>query len=221
MAKKKITHPSILMPRATAVWLIDNTALSFQQIADFCGLHLLEVENLADASDSQLKGTSPLLNGQLTREEIARCEKDASQSLQLNKVESYDNLVEKRRGPRYTPISKRGDKPDAVVWLLKNHPGLSDSQIGRLIGTTLNTIKAIKNRTHWNMANLSAKHPVELGLCSKAELDKAVGKIKKTDMPSDDLLPAGMVGDDMADSMADNAGDGMANNAGDEEDNIA
>ena len=196
MTKKKNTHSSILMPRATAVWLIDNTALSFQQIADFSALHLLEVENLADANDSQLKGTSPLLNGQLTRDEIARCEKDPKQSLQLNRVESYDNLVEKRRGPRYTPISKRGDKPDAVVWLLKNHPGLSDSQVGRLIGTTLNTIKAIKNRTHWNMANLSAKHPVELGLCSKIELDKVVSKIKKVDIASDDIVPTGMAGDE-------------------------
>ncbi len=185
MAKKKIAHSPILMPRATAVWLIDNTGLTFQQIADFCSLHLLEVEKLADADDSQLKGTSPLLNGQLTKQEIERCEQDNKQSLQLNKVESYDHLMEKRKGPRYTPIAKRGDKPEAVVWLLKNYPELSDSQIGRLIGTTLNTIKAIKNRTHWNMANLSAKHPVELGLCSKDELDKVVSKIKKVEKPAD------------------------------------
>ena len=179
MAKKSNTLP-ILMPRATAVWLIDNTALSFQQIADFCDLHLLEVETLADDEGSHLKGANPLLSGQLTREEISRCEKDATASLKLNKVENYDHLVEKRRGPRYTPIAKRGDKPDAVVWLLKNHPGLSESQISRLIGTTTNTIKAIKNRSHWNMSNLRAQHPVELGLCSMGELEKVVAKIKKS-----------------------------------------
>ncbi|MGI9461815.1 MAG: cell cycle transcriptional regulator TrcR [Alphaproteobacteria bacterium] len=191
MVKKKLIHPPILMPRATAVWLIDNTSLAFQQIADFCGLHLLEVENLADADNSQLKGMSPILNGQLSKDEITRCEKDEKISLKLSKVETHDHLIEERKGARYTPIAKRGNKPDAILWLLKNHSGLSDSQIGRLIGTTLNTIKAIKHRTHWNMANLSAKHPVELGLCTKLELEKLVNKIKKVEQVDDDNLPDG------------------------------
>ncbi|AGK58999.1 putative cytoplasmic protein [Hyphomicrobium denitrificans 1NES1] len=170
-----------LMPKATAVWLVENTALSFDQIAEFCGLHPLEVKGIADGEVAQgIKGMDPVTNGQLTREEIARAEKDSSHKLQLaeSKVQ-LPPLPQTRKGPRYTPVSRRHDRPNAVLWLLRNHPELKDSQIMRLVGTTKPTIAQIRDRTHWNSAQLTPQDPVTLGLCSQIDLDAEVKKAAK------------------------------------------
>jgi len=170
-----------LMPKATAVWLVENTALSFDQIAEFCGLHPLEVKGIADGEVAQgIKGMDPVTNGQLTREEIARAEKDSSHKLQLaeSKVQ-LPPMPQTRKGPRYTPVSRRHDRPNAVLWLLRNHPELKDSQIMRLVGTTKPTIAQIRDRTHWNSAQLTPQDPVMLGLCSQIDLDAEVKKAAK------------------------------------------
>jgi hypothetical protein len=167
-----------LMPKATAVWLVENTALSFDQIAEFCGLHPLEVKGIADGEVAQgIKGMDPVSNGQLTREEIARAEKDSTYKLQLaeSKVQ-LPPLPQTRKGPRYTPVSRRHDRPNAVLWLLRNHAELKDSQIMRLVGTTKPTIAQIRDRTHWNSAQLTPQDPVTLGLCSQIDLDAEVKK---------------------------------------------
>ena len=167
-----------LMPKATAVWLVEHTALSFDQIAEFCGLHPLEVKGIADGEVAQgIKGMDPVSNGQLTREEIARAENDASRKLQLaeSKVQ-LPPLPPPRKGPRYTPVSRRHDRPNAVLWLLRNHPELKDSQLMRLVGTTKPTIAQIRDRTHWNSAQLTPQDPVTLGLCSQTDLDAEVKK---------------------------------------------
>jgi len=165
-----------LMPKATAVWLVDNTSLSFEQIANFCGLHALEVKGIADGEVAMgIKGLDPVAAGQLSRAEIERCQKDPVAQLALlepkHKVEQP-----KRKGPRYTPVSKRQDRPDAILWLLRHHPELSDSQVSKMVGTTKPTIESIRDRSHWNMANLKPVDPVQLGLCSQADLDEAVEK---------------------------------------------
>ena len=170
-----------LMPKATAVWLVENTALSFDQIAEFCGLHPLEVKGIADGEVAQgIKGMDPVTNGQLTREEIAKAEKDSSHKLQLavSKVQ-LPPLPQTRKGPRYTPVSRRHDRPNAVLWLLRNHAELKDSQIMRLVGTTKPTIAQIRDRTHWNSAQLTPQDPVTLGLCSQIDLDAEVKKAAK------------------------------------------
>lgn len=167
-----------LMPKATAVWLVENTALSFDQIAEFCGLHPLEVKGIADGEVAQgIKGMDPVTTGQLTREEIARGENNLSHKLQLavSKVE-LPPMPQTRKGPRYTPVSRRHDRPNAVLWLLRNHPELKDSQIMRLVGTTKPTIAQIRDRTHWNSAQLTPQDPVTLGLCSQIDLDAEVKK---------------------------------------------
>ncbi|SFV35600.1 DUF1013 domain-containing protein [Hyphomicrobium facile] len=167
-----------LMPKATAVWLVENTALSFDQIAEFCGLHPLEVKGIADGEVAQgIKGMDPVTNGQLTREEIARAEKDGKYKLHLaeSKVQ-LPPLPQTRKGPRYTPVSRRHDRPNAVLWILRNHPELKDSQIMRLVGTTKPTIAQIRDRTHWNSAQLTPQDPVTLGLCSQVDLDAEVKK---------------------------------------------
>jgi hypothetical protein len=160
-----------LMPKATAVWLVDNTALSFEQVADFCGLHALEVQAIADEEVAiGMQGLDPVSNGQLTREEIIRCEADTSHRLQLST--SDIPIPEARgKGPRYTPLSKRQDKPDAIAWLIRHYPELSDAQVGRIIGTTKPTINSIRDRSHWNSPNLRPRSPVEIGLCSMDELE--------------------------------------------------
>lgn len=166
--------PQPLMPKATAVWLVDNTKLTFEQIADFCGLHALEVQAIADGEVATgLQGLDPMLNGQLTREEIARCEADSAARLKLIKP-SIPMPSARAKGARYTPVAKRADKPDAIAWLLRHHPELSDVQITRLIGTTKNTINQVRERKHWNSANIRPRDPMELGLCSRAELDAEV-----------------------------------------------
>lgn len=165
-----------LMPKATAVWLVDNTALTFDQIADFCGLHPLEVKGIADGEVAMgIKGMDPVAAGQLTREELDRCQKDATARLQL--MPSKHKIEAKRRsGPRYTPVSKRQDRPAAIVWLLNHHPELADAQISKLVGTTKPTIESLRSRSHWNISNIQPIDPVQLGLCTQVELDEAVAK---------------------------------------------
>jgi uncharacterized protein len=168
-----------LMPKATAVWLVENTSLSFEQIADFCGLHALEVQAIADGEVAiQMQGLDPVANGQTTAEEIERCQKDPEARLKLSAQAIPEALV-KHRGPRYTPIAKRQDKPDAIAWLIKNHPELSDAQITKLIGTTKPTIAAVRERTHWNAQNIKPRHPITLGLCTLADLDKAIARANR------------------------------------------
>ena len=166
-----------LMPKATAVWLVDNTALSFEQIADFCGLHPLEVKGIADEDVAKgIKGMDPVTSGQLTREQIAEAEKDPKKRLKMAAPKHKMPAVRQKRAPRYTPVSKRQDKPDAVYWLIKNHPEFTDSDIIKLIGTTKATIAKIRERSHWNAANIKAVDPVTLGLTSQLELDLAVSR---------------------------------------------
>ncbi|BBE74044.1 DUF1013 domain-containing protein [Oharaeibacter diazotrophicus] len=168
-----------LMPKATAVWLVENTALSFDQIAAFCKLHPLEVKAIADGESAQgIKGLDPVLTGQLTREEIQRAERNTEMRLKL--ADPKVRVPEaKRRGPRYTPVSRRQDRPNAILWLVRNHPELKDAQIMRLVGTTKSTIAQIRDRTHWNSASLTPMDPVTLGLCSQLELDLEVEKAAK------------------------------------------
>lgn len=184
----------LLMPKATAVWLVDNTALSFDQIATFCKLHPLEVKAIADGESAQgIKGLDPIITGQLTRDEIARAENDSNYKLKISEPKVH--IPEgKRKGPRYTPLSKRQDRPNAILWLVRNHPELKDAQIARLIGTTKSTIEQIRERTHWNSANLTPLDPVTLGLCSQIDLDIEVERSAKNRpaiVPEDGtLLPA-------------------------------
>lgn len=168
-----------LMPKATAVWLVENTSLAFDQIAEFCGLHPLEVKGIADGDVAQgIKGMDPVSNGQLTRDEIAKAEKDHGHKLHLaeSKVEIPQIQAALRKGPRYTPVSRRHDRPNAVLWLLRNHAELKDSQLMRLVGTTKPTIAQIRDRTHWNSSQLTPQDPVTLGLCSQIDLDAEVKK---------------------------------------------
>ena len=185
-----------LMPKATAVWLVDNTSLTFEQIAEFCGLHVLEVKGIADGDVAHgIKGMDPISSGQLSREEIAKAERETSHRLKLSEPKVEVPEVKTKRGPRYTPVSRRQDRPNAILWLLKNHPELKDSQIMRLVGTTKPTIIAIRERSHWNSPNLQAQDPVTLGLCSQIDLDMEVQRASK-DKPAEaetqsaTLLPA-------------------------------
>ncbi len=169
-----------LMPKATAVWLVDNTSLSFEQIAQLCNLHVLEVKAIADGDAAQgIKGLDPVLTGQLTREEIALAEKDPNHKLHISEPKVRLPEAKPKKGPRYTPVSRRQDRPNAILWLVRNHPELKDAQIMRLVGTTKSTIAAIRDRTHWNSANLTPLDPVTLGLCSQIDLDLEVMKAAK------------------------------------------
>jgi len=168
-----------LMAKAVAVWLIDNTTLTFKQIADFCGLHELEVQGIADGEVAAgMKGFDPVASNQLDREEIEKGEKDPNYRLKLKRT-PYSEGEQRRRGPRYTPLSKRQERPAAILWLVKYHPELSDSQIMKLVGTTKPTIQSIRERTHWNIQNMEPIDPVALGLCKQSELDAAVQKAAK------------------------------------------
>ena len=167
-----MVHP--LMPKATAVWLIDNTTLTFEQIAEFCGLHELEIQALADGEVAPgMYGLDPVARGELTMDEIERCQADPAKDLKIAKVTTPQPRA-RSKGARYTPVSKRGDRPNAIAWLLKNYPELSDAQISRLIGTTKPTINAIRDRSHWNTSNIKPQNPVGLGLCSGADLEKVI-----------------------------------------------
>ena len=179
-----------LMPKATAVWLIENTSLTFEQIADFCGIHPLEVKGIADEDVAKgIKGIDPVATGQLTHEQIEQAEKDPELKLSMAPPKYKMPHVKAKKTPRYTPVSKRQDKPDAIYWLLRNHAELTDSDIMKLIGTTKATIAKIRERGHWNSQNIKAVDPVTLGLCSQIELDFIVGRaasrkpraVKKTD----------------------------------------
>jgi uncharacterized protein len=169
-----------LMPKATAVWLVESTALSFDQIADFCKLHPLEVKAIADGDAAQgIKGLDPVLTGQLTREEIQKAEKDHDLRLHISDPKVRLPEAKKKKGPRYTPVSRRQDRPNAILWLVRNHPELKDAQIMRLVGTTKSTIAGIRDRTHWNATQLQPLDPVTLGLCSQIDLDFEVGRAAK------------------------------------------
>lgn len=172
-----MSQPTPLMPHATASWLVDTTSLTFEQIAEFCGLHMLEVQAMADdLASSKYTGRDPVRAGELTMEEIEKGQANPEYKLRMHKAPVN---VSRTKGPRYTPVSKRQDKPDGIAWILRNHPEVSDAQIGKLIGTTRNTIAAIRDRSHWNIANITPKDPVTLGLCSQRELDALVSKAAK------------------------------------------
>jgi hypothetical protein len=162
-----------LMPKATAVWLIDNTSLTFDQIAEFCGLHPLEVKGMADGEvASGIMGINPIVSGQLTSEMIKKCEQNSALKLELTLTAQKYTTIESKRKNKYVPVARRGDKPDAISWLLKNCPNIKDVQITKLIGTTKTTVEAIRNKTHRDMTNIRPRDPVMLGLCSQTELDK-------------------------------------------------
>jgi len=166
--------PLPLMPKATAVWLVENTSLTFEQIADFTGMHELEIQAIADEEVAMdIVGVNPMANGQLTTKELERCQKSPEARLKLAKSD-IPIPTARSKGARYTPVSKRQDRPDAIVWLLRHHPEITDAQVSRLIGTTKPTIKAVRERTHWNSTNIKPQNPVTLGLCSEADLEKAV-----------------------------------------------
>lgn len=166
-----------LMPKGTAVWLVDNTSLTFDQIALFCGLHPLEVKGIANGDVAAgIKGMDPVSKGQLTRDEIERCQNDPTAQLTLAAPKRDIPEQKPRKGGRYTPLSKRQERPDAIAWLVRNHPELNDAEVGRLVGTTKPTIQSIRERSHWNMANITPLDPVTLGLCSQIELDEYVAK---------------------------------------------
>lgn len=170
-----------LMPKATAVWLVENTTLTFEQIGAFCGMHALEVQGIADGEVAVgIKGMDPTASGQVTMEDIKRCEDNSQEHLHLAPT-ARQYLKTKVKGSRYTPVSRRQDKPEALAWLLKFHPYIPDSQLVKLIGTTKNTINAIKNRTHWNISNIKPKDPVILGLCSQTQLDETVHRYRPAD----------------------------------------
>ena len=180
-----------LMPKATAVWLVENTALTFEQIADFCGLHQLEVQAIADGEVAlRMQGLDPVANGQTRpREEIERCRGRPRGAADAGAAGGARGAGQASQGPRYTPVAKRQDKPDAIAWLTKNHPELTDAQISKLIGTTKPTIAAIRERTHWNAPNIKPRHPVSIGLCTMAELDAAIARAnrgKKVEAPAEE-----------------------------------
>ena len=167
----------ILMPKATAVWLVDNTSLTFEQIADFCGLHPLEVKGIADGEVARdIRGADPIANGQLTREELDRAQTDAKYRMKAQKSRHAELLKPQKKAPRYTPVSRRQDRPDAIAWFVRNHPEITDAQISKILGTTKATIDQVRNRTHWNAANIKPVDPVTLSLVTQMELDALVRK---------------------------------------------
>ena len=167
----------ILYPKATAVWLVDNTSLTFEQIGAFCGLHPLEVNGIADGEVARdIRGADPIGNGQLTREELDAAQKDPKHQLKAQASRHAELLVKPKKAPKYTPVSRRQDRPDAIAWFVKNHPEVTDPQISKLLGTTKATIDAIRDRQHWNSANIKPTDPVSLGLVGQLELDDVVRK---------------------------------------------
>ena len=167
----------ILYPKATAVWLVDNTSLSFEQIADFCGLHHLEVKGIADGEVARdIRGADPIANGQLSREELDKAGADPKYRMKASVGKHQELLKTNKKAPRYTPVSRRQDRPDAIAWFIRNHPEVTDAQISKLLGTTKATIEQVRNRAHWNMANIKPVDPVSLGLVGQLELDEVVKK---------------------------------------------
>jgi hypothetical protein len=184
----------ILMPKATAVWLVDNTSLTFEQIADFAGLHHLEVKGIADGEVARdIRGADPIANGQLSREELDAAGADPNYRMKAQKSRHAEFLKPTKKSPRYTPVSRRQDRPDAIAWFLRNHPEIADSQIVKILGTTKSTIDQVRNRTHWNAANIKPVDPVTLGLVGQLELDAIVRKA--ADKKAKDDLKKGIVDD--------------------------
>ncbi len=184
----------ILMPKATAVWLVDNTSLTFEQIADFCGLHPLEVRGIADGEVARdIRGADPITNGQLNREELDKASSDSKYRMLVQKSRHAELLKPQKKAPRYTPVSRRQDRPDAIAWFVRNHPEVTDAQISKLLGTTKSTIEAVRDRSHWNSANLKPVDPVTLGLVGQIELDTVVRKA--ADKKAKDDLKKGIVSD--------------------------
>ena len=180
-----------LMPKATAVWLVDNTALTFRQIADYCQLHELEVKGIADGDVAQgIKGLDPLAAGQLSREELEKAQEDPNYRMKISESTVEIPVTRGRKGPRYTPVSRRQDRPDAIAWLLRYHPELPDSQIMKLVGTTKPTIQAIRDRSHWNSTNIKPVDPVSLSLCTQMDLDQAVTKAARKAAKLGTTIPA-------------------------------
>jgi hypothetical protein len=178
------------MPKATAVWLVENTSLTFDQIADFCGLHALEVKGIADGDVAHgIRGADPIASGQLKREEIARGQENPAYRLKLSRSKVVLPEVKTKRAPKYTPVSRRHDRPNAILWLLRHHPELKDTQIMRLVGTTKSTIQSIRDRTHWNSASLQPQDPVALSLCSQIDLDAEVQKAARAAEREEALHP--------------------------------
>lgn len=176
MAKAQVEAPTLLMPKASAIWLIDNTTLTFEQVAEFTGLHKVEVQALADEDVGYgIVGRDPIKNGETTQEELDKAIADSSYIMKLSRTD-LPSVKTRAKGPRYTPVSKRGDKPDAIAWILKHHPEISDAQIGKLVGTTKPTINAVRDRTHPNSSTLRPRNPAELGLCSYKELEASSDK---------------------------------------------
>ena len=167
----------ILMPKATAVWLVDNSSMTFEQIADFCGLHPLEVKGIADGEVARdIRGADPISNGQLTREELNAAQADPAYRMKAQKSRHAELLKPQKKAPRYTPVSRRQDRPDAIAWFVRNHPEITDAQIAKVLGTTKSTIDQVRNRTHWNSTNVKPVDPVSLGLIGQLELDALVKK---------------------------------------------
>ena len=189
----------VLMPKATAVWLIDNTALTFEQIAEFCGLHHLEVKGIADGDvASGVRGQDPITSGQLSRDEIAKGEADSAYKLQKLKGRTLDLPAPKRRATRYTPLSRRQDRPNAIAWFLRYHPEVSFAQICKLIGTTKSTIESVRDRSHWDSNNIKPVDPVAVGLCGQIELDSVVeaAAAKKAKADAKNAPPVGNIADE-------------------------
>ncbi len=197
----------ILMPKATAVWLVDNSSLTFDQIADFCGLHPLEVKGIADGEVARdIRGADPIANGQLNREELDAAQASAKYMMKAQKSRHAELLKPMKKAPRYTPVSRRQDRPDAIAWFLRNHPEVTDAQLSRLLGTTKATIDQVRNRTHWNSANIKPVDPVTLGLSTQMELDalvrKAADKRAKDDAKRGIVAPDGPTLESAADTGA-------------------
>ena len=179
-----------LMPKATAVWLVENTSLTFEQIADFCGLHTLEVKGIADGEVAVgIRGLDPVGAGMASREELRRCEADPKARLKVSRSVAADVKPPKRKEPRYTPLSKRQDRPDAIAWLLRNHPEVSEQQICKLLGTTKPTITAVRERTHWKSQEIRPRDPVLLGLCGQLELDEVIARAKADQVKDEPAAP--------------------------------
>jgi hypothetical protein len=184
----------ILMPKATAVWLVDNTSLTFEQIADFCGLHPLEVKGIADGEVARdIRGADPIANGQLTREELDAAQNNAAYMMKAQKSRHAELLKPQKKAPRYTPVSRRQDRPDAIAWFLRSHPEVTDAQISKLLGTTKATIDQVRSRAHWNSSNIKPVDPVTLGLVTQLELDAIVRKA--ADRKAKDDAKKGIVSD--------------------------
>jgi uncharacterized protein len=190
-----MTMSDILYPKATAVWLVENTSLTFEQIADFCGLHPLEVNGIADGEVARdIRGADPIANGQLTREELDRASADPKHRMKAQASRHAEILKPAKKAPRYTPVSRRQDRPDAIYWFVRNHPEVTDAQISKLLGTTKSTIEQVRNRTHWNSANIKPVDPVSLGLCGQLELDALVRKAADKKAKDDARLSPGAEG---------------------------